>query len=312
MSVDLSVCIVTLNTRSFLQDCLRSLYQNTHRVTLEIVVVDNGSTDGLAEFLAQEYPQVHLIQNPGNSGYTAPMNQALRRGSGRYLAQLNPDTLVGEAAFDGLVAFMDAHPQVGICGPRVENPDGTLQRSCRRGESRPLAVIGYLTGLGRLFPANRALNQYHLNYLDENETHEVAGVAGSCMMIRRAVVEQIGYLDEVYFAYQEDADFCFRARQAGWLVMYMPKARITHFGGQGGSRVQPWRSIYEWHRSYWIYYRKNLAKDYPAIFNFFYYSLIAGKLALSLFMNLVRKERFAGPTRQKIIVASNPDEATRP
>jgi hypothetical protein len=298
MIPDLSICIVTLNTRVYLQACLRSLYQQTSELNFEVIVVDNASTDGLVEMLSQEFPEVMVIQNSANLGYTAPMNQALRAARGRYLAQLNPDTLVGEAAFNRLVAYMDANQQVGICGPKVINPDGSLQKSCRRGESRPLAVIGYMSGLDRLFPENRALNQYHLTYLPEDETHAVDGVAGSCMVIRRELVDQIGYLDEVYFAYQEDADLCFRARQAGWQVVYHPEAQITHFGGQGGSRYQPWRAIYEWHRSYWVYYQKNLAKDYPAWLNFFYYLLIAGKMGLAFFLNLFRRERFAGPKRQ--------------
>jgi GT2 family glycosyltransferase len=113
------------------------------------------------------------------------------------------------------------------------------------------------------------------------------------MLIRREVIDQIGYLDERFFAYQEDADFCFRARQAGWKVYYVPTAQITHFGGRGGSRVQPYRSIIEWHRSYWLYYRKNLAKDYCFLFNWLYYLAMLVKLVLSLSINLFRKEKFA-------------------
>ena len=298
MTPDLSICIVTLNTREYLEACLHSLKAQTHRLRLEVIVVDNGSADGSQEMLGRDFPQVKLIQNQQNRGYTAPMNQALHQGTGRYLAQLNPDTLVHESAFDRLVEYMDAHPEVGICGPKVLNADGTMQKSCRRGESRPLAVIGYISGLYRLFPNHRGLNQYHLNYLPEDETNVVDGVAGSCMVIRREVIDQIGYLDEAYFAYQEDADLCFRARQAGWQVVYMPGAQITHFGGRGGSRFQPWRSIYEWHRSYWVYYRKNLARDYSVFLNVFYYLAIAGKLALALLLNLFRSDRYAGPKRR--------------
>jgi GT2 family glycosyltransferase len=117
------------------------------------------------------------------------------------------------------------------------------------------------------------------------------------MLIRRELVEQIGYLDEKFYAYQEDTDFCWRARAAGWLVYFLPQAQIIHYGGLGGSRVEPYRSIIEWHRSYWIYYRKHLAKDYFYLLNWLYYLLMLLKLVLSLLLNFLRKEKFVGPKR---------------
>jgi GT2 family glycosyltransferase len=218
----------------------------------------------------------------------------MRLGRGRYLLQLNPDTLILPEAIDRLVVFMDQHPEVGICGPKVLNRDRTLQKPCRRGEPRPWAVLTYFLGLSSLFPRSPLFSQYLLTYLDEDEIHEVDGVAGSCMMARRALIDQIGYLDERYFAYQEDADFCFRARQAGWKVYYMPGAQIIHYGSLGGSRVQPYRSIYEWHRSYFIYYRQHLAKDYLFFLNGFYYLAMALKLFWALGINFFRSDKFAG------------------
>lgn len=287
------MCIVTYRARDLLRDCLRSLYQNTH-LSFEVIVVDNGSGDGVIEMLRQEFPEVRTVENRENAGYTRPMNQALRLGRGRYLLQLNPDTLVLPEAIDRMVAFMEQHPEAGICGPKVLNRDLTLQKPCRRGEPRPWAVLTYFLGLSALFPRSRLFNQYLLTYLDEDEINPVDGVAGSCMLARRALVEQIGYLDERYFAYQEDADFCFRARQAGWKVYYMPKAQIIHFGSLGGSRVQPYRSIYEWHRSYFTYYRQHLAKDYFFLLNWLYYLAMLLKLCLALAVNFFRSEKFAG------------------
>jgi GT2 family glycosyltransferase len=133
-----------------------------------------------------------------------------------------------------------------------------------------------------------------MNYMDEDQTHLVAGVSGSCMLIRRAVIDQIGYLDDRFFAYQEDADFCLRARQSGWQIYYVPAAQIVHFGGYGGSRVQPYRSIYEWHKSYFLYFRKNLAHKYFFLFNWLYYLAMAFKLILALTVNFIRAEKFAG------------------
>ena len=289
----LSICIVTYQARDYLRACLDSIAQHPPRDPHEIIVVDNHSQDGTVRMLAEEYPQVRLIQNRENDGYTAPMNLALQAGQGDYLVQLNPDTLVHAGAFDAVIDFLEAHPQVGICGPKVLNTDGSLQKSCRRGESRPWAVITYFLGLSRAFPDSKLFGGYHLNYLDEDLISEIDGVSGSCMFIRRKVIDQIGYLDEQFFAYQEDADFCFRTRQAGWQVFYLPEARITHYGGEGGSRVHPYRSIVEWHRSYWLYYRKNLARDYFFLFNWFYYLLMGIKLGYALGLNAVRRGKFA-------------------
>lgn len=287
------MCIVSYRVRDLLRDCLRSLYQNT-RLSFEVIVVDNASQDGVVEMLQQEYPQIRLVENQDNAGYTRPMNQALRLGRGRYLLQLNPDTLVLPEAIDRLVAFMDQHPEVGICGPKVLNRDLTLQKPCRRGEPRPWAVLTYFLGLSALFPNSPFFSRYLMTYLDEDVTHPVDGVAGSCMLVRRALIDQIGYLDERYFAYQEDADFCFRARQAGWRVYYMPQAQIIHYGSLGGSRVQPYRSIYEWHRSYFLYYRRHLAKDYFFLFNWLYYLAMGIKLVWSLGINYCRTDKYAG------------------
>ncbi len=294
---DISVCIVTLNAGAYLRDCLRSLQENTNGLALEIIVVDNASTDGTLELLAAEFPQVIVIRNSTNLGFTRPTNQAMQRGTGRFYLWLNPDTIVLPQAVSRLAAFMETHPQAGICGPKVLNRDGTLQAACRRGVARPWNTISYFLGLHRLFPKSSLFGGYLLNYLDENETAEVDGVSGSCMLVRREMVEQIGYIDERFFAYQEDADFCFQAKKAGWKVYYYPEAQITHFGGQGGSRAQPYKSIYEWHHSYWMYYRKNLAADYFFLFNWLYYGAILFKLAFTLFLNFLRPVKYAGPRR---------------
>lgn len=296
--MDLSVCIVTYRARDMLKNCLRSLYENSSRLNLEVIVSDNGSGDRISEMLQREFPAVHMIENDRNLGFARPMNQALRASQGNYALLLNPDTIILPDAFDRLVDFMGLHPEVGICGPKVLNRDFTLQKPCRRGESRPWAVITYFTGLAALFPRNKLFGEYLMSYMDEDETHAVAGVAGSCMLIRREVLNQIGYLDELFFAYQEDADYCHRARQAGWKVFYVPEAQIIHYGGQGGSRVHPYRSILEWHKSYWLYYRKNLAGDYFFLLNWVYYLAMALKLISALLINFFRREKFAGPRRK--------------
>jgi GT2 family glycosyltransferase len=290
----LSICIVTYKVRDLLRGCLESIYTSPPAFPFEIIVVDNHSQDGTLEMLRQEYPQVQARENSGNEGYTRPMNQALKMGSGQYLIQLNPDTLVQPGMFDRLARFMEEHPDAGICTPKVLNRDGTLQKQCRRSAARPWDAFTYFTGLSKRYPKDRRFAGYLMTYLDEDAINEVEAVSGSCMFIRREVIGQIGYLDEVFFAYQEDADFCFRARQAGWKIYYVPQAQVIHYGGQGGSRVEVYRSIYQWHRSYFLYYRKHLARDYFFLFNWLYYGLMAAKLAANLVTTMLRKEKFAG------------------
>ena len=293
----LSICIVTYNASNWLVGCLDSILENNQLESLEIIVVDNGSEDGIEELLSRDYPYVRFIGNKDNLGYTRPMNQGLQSAHGQYLMQLNPDTKILPAAIDQLIRYMDGHPEIGICGPKVLNRDGSFQKQCRRGEPRPLAMISYFLRLSSLFPNSKLLGGYLLEYEDEDATIEVDALSGSCMLIRREVVEEIGYLDEQFFAYQEDTDICSRARQAGWKVYYYPEAEIIHYGGQGGSRVEPYRSIIEWHRSYWLYYKKHLANDYFFLINWLYYLLMVVKLVLALCINFLRQERYAGPKR---------------
>ncbi len=289
-----SICIVTYKVRDLLRDCLDSIAQHPPACAYEIIVVDNHSQDGTLEMLQSDYAHARWHENAGNEGYTLPMNQALKMAAGRYLVQLNPDTLVLPGMFDRLVRFMEEHPQAGICTPKVLNRDGTLQKQCRRSAARPWDAITYFSGLSKRYPKDPRFARYLMTYLDEDEVNEVEAVSGSCMFIRRAVIEQIGYLDELFFAYQEDADFCFRARQAGWKIYYAPQAQVIHYGGQGGSKVEVYHSIYQWHRSYFLYYRKHLARDYFFLFNWLYYGLMGGKLAVALITTLLRKEKFAG------------------
>jgi len=283
--MDLSICIITLDARDYLRACLESIRKYSPALSYEIIVADNASTDGTVEMLARDYPQVRVIRNPQNFGFSKPVNQMLAVAQGDFFVLLNPDTLLVEDVFTPLVAYLRAHPEVGIAIPKVVNADGSLQVQSRRGEARPAEVFGYFFRLGKLFPRSRKLNGYLQSWLPENEIAEVKAVSGSCMFIRRETYQQVGAFDEQFFAYQEDSDYCLRARQAGWKVMYVPLAKIIHFGGQGGSSAQPVQSLYQWHRSYYLYYRKHFAKDYFFLFNWFYYGMMALKLLLALLVN---------------------------
>jgi len=296
-NIDLSICILGLNAANYLQDCLKSIYSSAIASEFEIIYADNHSTDDSLTLTQANFPNVVLIENQENLGYARGYNPAIRKARGKFLLLLNPDTLVKEGSLQTLVDYLVSHPRTGIVGPKVLNSDGTFQAQCKRGEARPWEVICYFTGLSRLFPHDPRFSGYLQGHLDENETHDVPAVSGSCMLIRREVIDQIGLLDEAFFAYQEDTDYCVRARKAGWKVTYLPDSQIIHIGGKGGTKVQPYKSIYAWHHSYMIYYHKHLARDYFFLVNWFFYLIMGLKLLGSLIINFLRRDKHPGPKR---------------
>ena len=287
--MELSICIPTLNASPYLKACLDSVGVFTHGNSYEVIVVDNGSVDDTVVMLERDFPEVILIRNANNTGFTRPMNQALRVAQGDYLLSLNPDTLLKEDVFGQQLAYLQTHPEVGISIPKVLNGDGSFQRQCRRGEATPLEALGYHLRLGKLFPKNKILNGYLQSWLPEDEIAEVKAVSGSCMMITRACYQAVGEFDEKIFAYQEDSDYCFRAREKGFKVMYVPTSKIIHFGGEGGSKEQRFKSTWNWHFSYFYYYNKHLAKRYFFLVNWLFYLVMGAKLVLALIKNLFRK-----------------------
>jgi len=295
--VDLSICIVTYNAKDLLLGCLKSVYNNLDHVNAEVVLVDNASTDGSIEAVRELWPDVQIIKNTENLGFVKPTNQAMKISRGRYVLWLNNDTIVLDNALAKLVEFMDTNPLVGICGPKVLNRDGTVQNQCRRGFPTPWNIFAYLTGLSRLFPNSPRFAGYLMTYFDEDQVHEVDAVSGSCLLVRREVINQIGYLDEDYYAYGEDLDYCARAKKAGWKIYYYPRAEIIHYGGQGGSGVQPYRSIYHFHRSMWLFYQKHIASDHIFLFNWAVGFAIVAKLFLAVIANLLRRRKVVGSAK---------------
>lgn len=291
---ELGVCIVTRRSRDELLACLTSFFEQTKEMDTQVVVVDNDSQDGTVDAIRLKFPAVKLILNNENLGFSRAVNQGLKLLDARYYLLLNPDTVILEDSMQTIIQFMDETPDAGICIPKILNRDGSLQYQCRRGEARPWEVFSYFLGLARLFPNDQRFTGYLLNHLDNDKINEVKAVSGSCMLIRRDVVDQIGYLDERYFAYQEDTDYCIQARQAGWKVFYVPTAQVVHYGGRGGSGVNPYFGVYQWHRSYYLYYRKNLAKDYPFWFHPLYYLVMLVKMMFNLMVVLLSREKIVG------------------
>jgi len=261
-SLDLSVVIPSYNTRELIEQALRTVQEASEGLRVEIFVVDNASRDGSPEMVAERFPDVELIVNEANLGFAAANNLAFRRVRGRYVLLLNSDTIVRPDTLRRLLEFLDQHPEAGAAGCKILNPDGTLQLESRRGFPTPMAALYKLAGLSRLFPRNRRFGHYNLTYLDPEQVGEVDALSGSCMMVRREVLEQVGLLDEAYFMYGEDLDWCYRMRQAGWSIYYTPDTEIIHFKGESG-RPEQLRVEFRKKEAMVIFVRKHMKGRYP-------------------------------------------------
>ena len=287
--MDISFCIVNLNAKNLIVNCLNSIQNSILNQSYEILVIDNNSSDGSRELILKRFPDVHLIKKSRNIGYTRAINETIKKSIGNYKVILNPDTILKNKSIYTLIDFLQKNKKVSIVGPKVINEDKSFQKSCRRGIATPIAVFSYFFGLAKLFPLNKKFNGYHLNYLDKNKIHAVKGVSGSCMVIKNELFRHIGYFDEQFFAYQEDSDFCLRALKKGHQVYYNPDSIVTHIGGRGGANSLPLRANFEWHRSYVRYYFKHLSSDYSRLFNLFYLFIMILKLIFSELRLLIHR-----------------------
>lgn len=259
--LDLTVCIVNWNTRNDLRRALESIYGCAAEAQLEVIVVDNASSDDSPQMVRRDFPEARLIVNRGNRGFAGGNNEALRRARGRYCLLLNSDTVVHPGAFAELVGFMDTHPDAAAVGPRVLNPDGTVQYSCRRFPRFATALFRKVP-LGRLIPDNRWNRDYLMSDWKHDEPREVDWVSGAALCMSGAALAQVGLLDEGYFMYCEDVDWCYRARQAGWKIYYLPQAVVTHAIGRSSDQ-RPLRMVNEFHRSMHRFYWKHYAQRVP-------------------------------------------------
>lgn len=234
--IDVSVSIANFNQGALLERCLRSIFENSEGTSLEVFVVDNASKDGSVDMVREKFPNIVLIVNEQNKGYAFANNQAIERSEGRYVLVLNNDTIVLPSALPKMVEFMDEHPSVGLLGPRVLNPDGTLQRSCSN-----LPNFWRLTCrafyIDKLFPGNRVTGNLFMSYWEYDSIREVGMVSGCCMLVRRDTIGQVGLMDERFFFYAEETDWCYRIRKKGWQIYFIPGAEIIHYGGRSTGDV---------------------------------------------------------------------------
>jgi len=292
----LSIVLINCNGGPYLEDCLRSIYSDSsaEKMAFEVVVVDNGSEDKSTAIVKESFPDVRLVENGHNEGFAKANNKGIRASTGRYVLCLNNDTVVLPGALGILTDFMDHHPDVGACGPKVLNRDGTIQHQCKRGFPTPMSAAYYFMRLHKVFPKSKRFGHYLMTYVNCDEINEVDTVSGACMMVRREVIDQLGLMDEDYKMYGEDVDWCYRIKKAGWKTYYVPQARIVHYGGQTSSRIRPYRNIWEFHRSMVVFYKKHYSANHNFFINSLIYAGIHVKAMINLGVNLLRKEKVVG------------------
>jgi N-acetylglucosaminyl-diphospho-decaprenol L-rhamnosyltransferase len=266
--LDLGIVIVNYNTRDLLQTCLKTVYASEGSFTYEVCVVDNNSDDGSAEMVLAEFPQARLIANSENRGYPAANNQGLQAlgypgaaDAPRVALMLNPDTEVPSDALARMLSFLKEHPDAGVAGPRLVLRDGSLDLACRRSFPSPSVSFYRLSGLSRLFPRSRRFGRYNLTYLDPDVLTEVDAVVGAFLMVVREAIQAVGLLDEAFFMYGEDLDWCYRIKAAGWKVYYNPAVTVLHVKRAASqhsarARVEFWRAMTH-------FYRKHYADQTP-------------------------------------------------
>jgi N-acetylglucosaminyl-diphospho-decaprenol L-rhamnosyltransferase len=285
---DLEVVIVSHGAEALLRRCLESLRTHPPRTAaMRVTVVDSGSPDATPEMVEREFPEFELVRR-GNIGFSAANNLVLRDSRAAAVLLLNPDTEVYEGTLDTVLARLAADPAIGMVGAKLVREDGELDHACKRSFPTPLAALAHFTGIGRGEVAGSSLSQYRAIHLGDDEPGEVDAINGAFMLCRAAAVAQVGLLDEGYWLYMEDLDWCHRFWDAGWKVFYEPKAIALHVkGGSSAHRRAPRQEI-AFHRGMGRFYRRFDAPHANPLLNAAVYLGIGAKLAVSLAITALR------------------------
>lgn len=277
--VDLSIVILSFNTRELLRAALTSVFKSLlGHYQIEVIVCDNASTDGSTSMVKKDFPQVTIVDNGSNLGFAAGNNPGIKRARGRYVLLLNSDTQVSPTALAQMLDFMDKNPLVGAATCKLVLTDGSMDPACHRGFPTPWAALTYFLGWERLFPRSRWFGGYHQGYKDLTQVHEIDVISGAFFLVRREVVSQVGLLDEDYYFYGEDMDWAFRIRKAGWKIMFNPRGVVLHHKKQSGrahsDRQRRRQTQIYFYRYNKLFYQKNYANYYPSWFMMLIYAAL--------------------------------------
>jgi len=284
----LSVVIVNYNVIHFLEQCLSSVRRASENLEVEVFVVDNNSVDGSVKMVREKFPEVILIDNKDNTGFSKANNQAIRLSKGEYILLLNPDTVVEDDTFSRIIAFMDAHPDAGGLGVKMIDGKGNFLPESKRGLPTPTVAFYKIFGLSAFFPKSKVFGKYHLGYLDENQTNPVDILSGAFMLLRKSVLDKIGLLDETFFMYGEDIDLSYRILKAGYQNYYFPETRIIHYKGESTKKGSI-NYVILFYNAMIIFARKHFTSKKARILSFLINLAIYFRAFLAIFNRFVAK-----------------------
>ncbi len=284
----LSIVIVNYNVEHFLEQCLFSVRKAIANIDAEVYVVDNNSVDGSLKMLAEKFPEVKVIANKDNVGFSRANNQAIRISTGEYVLLLNPDTVVEDDTFTKTIEFMDSHPDAGGLGVKMVDGKGRFLPESKRGLPTPATAFYKMFGLTKLFPHSKRFARYYLGHLDNDEINEVEILAGAFMLMRRETLDKCGLLDETFFMYGEDIDLSYRITLAGYKNYYYPKTRIIHYKGESTKKTSV-NYVLVFYKAMEIFVRKHFADKGAKTFSFFINLAIYFKAFLALLSQFFSK-----------------------
>lgn len=283
----LSVIIVNYNVKHFLEQCLNSVRKAAQHVDAEVWVVDNNSVDHSVEMVAEKFPEVRLIANKDNPGFSVANNQAIKRSDAEYVLLLNPDTVVEEFTFKKVVDFMDAHDDAGGLGVKMLDGNGNFLPESKRGLPTPSVAFYKISGLASIFPKSKTFGHYHLGYMDKDETHSVEILSGAFMLMRKKTLDKVGLLDETFFMYGEDIDLSYRIIKGGYKNYYFPETRIIHYKGESTKKSSV-NYVYTFYNAMVIFAEKHFSLKYAKLFSLLINFAIILRASISI------SKRFAG------------------
>lgn len=284
----LSVIIVNYNVKYFLEQVLNSVRKASEGLSIEVFVVDNNSVDDSVAMVRDKFPEVNLIANKDNPGFSIANNQAIRISKGEYVLLLNPDTVVEEATFSKVINFMDEHPEAGGLGVKMIDGSGEFLPESKRGFPSPWVAFCKTTGLSKIFPKSPKFNRYHLGYLDKDETHEIEVLSGAFMMMRKSVLDEIGLLDEAFFMYGEDIDLSYRIVKAGYKNYYFADTTIIHYKGES-TKKGSLNYVRTFYNAMIIFAKKHFDGEQAKLYVFMLQIAIYLRASLTLVTNLLKK-----------------------
>jgi GT2 family glycosyltransferase len=295
----LSIVIVNYNVKHFLEQCLKSVQQAIIAVDAEVFVVDNNSVDGSNEMVKSLFPEVKLIANTENVGFSTANNQAIRESKGEYVLLLNPDTVVPENCFTKLLAFADSKPDLGGCGVYMVDGQGKYLPESKRGLPTPEVALYKMIGLNKVFPKSKKFGKYHLGYLPENESNEIDILSGAFMLMRKKALDQVGLLDETFFMYGEDIDLSYRITEGGWKNYYFADTSIIHYKGESTKKLST-NYVRVFYKAMVIFAEKHYSGGNQKLFKFFINTAIYARAAVAMVTNGVKK--FWQPALEALLI----------